>query len=110
MFAIGDESWPGLSKLAEECGEVVQVIGKLMGTRGEEEHWDGTNLTERLLDEMADLSAAMNFVMDKNPFTLEQSRVYQRRVLDKYNLFCDWHEREDPPPSMTRDEALEALE
>lgn len=40
MFAIGSPVWPGLSKLAEEAGETLQVVGKLMGTGGESAHWD----------------------------------------------------------------------
>lgn len=30
-FSIGGTLWPGLSKLIEECGEVLQVGGKLIG-------------------------------------------------------------------------------
>jgi NTP pyrophosphatase (non-canonical NTP hydrolase) len=110
MFAIGDEEWPGLSKLAEECGEVLQVIGKLMGTRGEEIHWDGQNLTESLLDEMADLRAAIDFVLEHNPFTGEQKAKYYQRYSKKMELFEDWHAHEDPPPPQNRAEALERLE
>ena len=29
-YSIGSDVWPGLSKLAEESGEVVQVIGKIV--------------------------------------------------------------------------------
>lgn len=30
MFSIGSKRWPGISKLIEECGEVLQIAGKLM--------------------------------------------------------------------------------
>ena len=29
-FAIESSHWAGLSKLNEECGEVIQVIGKIL--------------------------------------------------------------------------------
>lgn len=85
MFAIGSPQWPGLSKLAEESGEVVQVIGKLMGNGGERDHWDGTNLRARLFDEVADLLAACDFVVEMNGFNLEQRRQA------KLELFRKWH-------------------
>lgn len=97
MFAIGDKDWAGLSKLSEECGELTQVIGKLMGTRGQEEHWDGTNLTERLLEEMSDVQAALDFVLGNNPFTDEQKLEVKRRTVQKLILFQEWHNNEDPP-------------
>ena len=55
VFAIGALVWPGISKLLEEAGEVVQVGGKLLGTDGAEGHWDGSNLRTRLEDEIAEL-------------------------------------------------------
>lgn len=33
-FSLGSRTWPGLSKLVEECGEVLQIAGKIMGTGG----------------------------------------------------------------------------
>jgi NTP pyrophosphatase (non-canonical NTP hydrolase) len=54
MFAIGDNEWAGLSKLIEEAGEVIQVGGKLMGSRGDTNHWSG-DLREKLVEELGDL-------------------------------------------------------
>lgn len=101
MFAIGDREWPGLSKLAEECGEVGQVIGKLMGTRGQIHHWDGTNLATRLEEEMGDAKAAIDFVLTH--CSLSSSAVERRRQ-EKGRLFEKWHEEEDPPPSQAINE------
>lgn len=56
-FAIGGNVWPGVSKLIEEAGEVIQVCGKLIQTSGAHQHRDGSNLKERLEDEIADLMA-----------------------------------------------------
>jgi NTP pyrophosphatase (non-canonical NTP hydrolase) len=90
MFAIGDERWPGLSKLNEECGEVIQVIGKLMGARGVTDHWDGTNLKQRLIEELADLRAAIHLVTDLN-LSEQEFKLYLDRIDDKLTLFKQWH-------------------
>jgi NTP pyrophosphatase (non-canonical NTP hydrolase) len=76
-FAIGSETWPGISKLVEELGEVAQVAGKLIATGGEVRHWDGTDLRTRLEDELADLEAAIKFVMQHN--RLDADRIAERR-------------------------------
>lgn len=88
-FAIGSEVWPGLSKLIEECGEVQQVCGKLLGTDGKEEHWDGSNLRLRLEEEIADLRAAVSFVISRNGLNVER---IEERVYKKISLFNSWHD------------------
>lgn len=90
-YAIGSTEWPGLSKLAEEAGEVLQVIGKLMGTGGHPDHWDGSNLRTRLVEELADLAAAVGFVEDHN-FTEGEQREFRDRVAEKQRLFNSWRE------------------
>jgi NTP pyrophosphatase (non-canonical NTP hydrolase) len=88
-YAIGSDLWPGLSKLAEEAGEVAQVIGKIIGANGAVDHWDGgPPLNLRLEDEMADLMAAMIFVAHKNGCDLE--RMVDRSAA-KLTLFEQWH-------------------
>lgn len=89
-FSIGGNLWPGLSKLIEECGEVMQTAGKLIGSRGVVEHWDGTNLRDRLRDEMADLLAAISFVTNMNGLA-QDSMV--ARMEEKLARFNKWHER-----------------
>jgi NTP pyrophosphatase (non-canonical NTP hydrolase) len=88
MFSIGSKRWPGISKLIEECGEVTQVCGKLMGLRGELAHWDGTNLRERLQDELGDLLAAISFVIH---FCDLDDAAIQKRAYKKRALFEHWH-------------------
>jgi len=67
----------GIDKLNEECGEVVQVIGKFHGMGSVlGQHWDGTNLKERLEDEIADMIAAARFVALKH--SLDEQRINQR--------------------------------
>lgn len=91
MFAIGDRKWPGVSKLVEEIGELGQVLGKLMGSRGETQHWSG-NLWDMLHDEIGDVVAAVEFVITY--CQLDRKRIYERAT-KKLELFEKWH-REDP--------------
>jgi NTP pyrophosphatase (non-canonical NTP hydrolase) len=89
MFAIGDTEWPGISKLAEESGEVVQVIGKLMGTGGKLDHWDGSKLNEELNKEIGDLLAAIRFVVRHCP-NIDSNTINERADL-KLRRFEQWH-------------------
>lgn len=86
-YAIGSTRWPGLSKLIEEAGEVIQVAGKLLATGGAVDHWDGTNLRDRLIDEVGDLLAAVEFVAQANQIEAE----VMARAAEKLHLFRQWH-------------------
>lgn len=88
MFAIGDSEWPGLSKLSEESGEIVQVIGKLMGTGGNVQHWDGSNLKVELEKEIADVLAAIEFVSQRCDLDIN---AITNRMLLKLKRFEQWH-------------------
>ncbi len=88
-FSIGSEVWPGLSKLIEEAGEVMQVAGKLIGSRGQIAHFDGTDLKIRLEDELADLQAAIEFVSRFG--NLNFKRMDERRN-EKIDRFENWHD------------------
>lgn len=90
-FSIGGHVWPGISKLIEECGEVMQVAGKLMGSRGEPKHWDGTDLKVRIEEEIGDLLAAVDFVVKHN--RLDAQAIANRR-LKKLDRFDRWHRGE----------------
>lgn len=90
-FYIGAEQWNGLSKLIEECGEVQQVGGKLLGSDGAIEHWDGTNLKHRLEEEIADLTAAIQFFIAANGL---DTVTMTTRSIKKVNLFIEWDKRE----------------
>lgn len=78
MFAIGDKKWPGVSKLVEEIGELGQVLGKLMGSRGETDHWSG-NLLDMLYDEMGDVLGAIHFVAEY--CKLDWERIEKRATM-----------------------------
>ncbi len=87
-YSIGSSHWPGLSKLIEECGEVMQVGGKLMGTGGKAEHWDGSNLRVRLVEELGDLSAAILFFATVNGLDLHDLEARSIRKLAQFDV---WH-------------------
>jgi NTP pyrophosphatase (non-canonical NTP hydrolase) len=80
--------WPGTAKLAEECGEVIQIIAKLVATAGRTDHWSGLDLETELEDEIADVQAACAFVIEKNH--LDRARI-ERRTDQKQMLFGRWH-------------------
>ncbi len=88
MFAIGDAEWPGISKLIEEAGEVSQICGKLLGTGGVVQHWDGSDLKVELEKELADLLAAVEFVVKHS--NLDASTIKNRFAL-KLRRFEQWH-------------------
>jgi len=88
-YSIGRNHWTGLSKLIEETGEVSQVCGKILGTGGVEDHWDGSNLRTRLEEELADLTAAIAFVTSRNK--LDYAGI-QKRAMVKLAKFGEWHE------------------
>ena len=87
-FNIGSKKWPGLSKLIEEAGEVQQVCGKLIATDGEIAHWDGSNLKERLEQEIGDLLAACKFV---ERYCDLDARAISVRSVQKMATFVGWH-------------------
>lgn len=89
-FAIGAEHWSGLSKLVEEAGEVTQVAGKLMGSFGDPNHFDGSDLRVSLREEIADLEAALAFFKSANFSSREQIDMAER-TREKRSLFNMWH-------------------
>lgn len=96
-YSIGADKWPGLSKLAEEAGEVLQVIGKIVGASGSVDHWDGgPPLDQRLLDEMADVWAAILYVT--SACDLDRNQLFERTEA-KFVLFQKWHAESRPAAS-----------
>lgn len=87
-FSIGSPNLPGLSKLVEEMGEVQQVVGKIMGLGHAGDHWDGTNLKDRLEEELADNMAAICFVAAANDLDLD--KILARSVA-KQDTYGRWH-------------------
>lgn len=86
-FSIGGDLWPGLSKLIEEAGEVIQVAGKLMGSEGRTDHWSG-DLRKMLVEELGDLQAAIAFFVVTNGLDDE---AIDDRMTRKLITFKQWH-------------------
>ena len=87
-FVMGSRIWPGLAKLLEECGEVTQVCGKAIQMGGELEHYDGSNIEERFIEELGDLQAAIDFFVMKNNLSLNAIKA---RAAGKMMNFLEWH-------------------
>lgn len=94
-FSIGSVLWPGVSKLIEEVGELGQVLGKLIAVAGETKHWSG-NLREKLVEEIGDVYAALDFVVYYN-FGQEETRQIRLRREKKLATFTEWHRNPKPP-------------
>ncbi|WP_432972405.1 hypothetical protein [Dactylosporangium sp. CA-233914] len=86
-YEIGSETWPGLAKLAEEAGELIQILAKLVGASGRERYYDGTDLRARLIEECGDLTAAIAFFTETNGLSAE----VDDRARQKLALFRQWH-------------------
>jgi NTP pyrophosphatase (non-canonical NTP hydrolase) len=98
-YSIGSDHWPGLAKAMEECGELVQAAAKIMASGGEDTHWDGQGSPfTRLEDEIADVRAALLFLIEVNP-VLDRRQV-ETRTARKLALFRAWHEQysQEPQP------------
>ena len=93
-FQFASDVWPGLAKLSEECGEVVQVVGKIIGTAGTMEFRDGRKVgRERLVDELGDLTAIAQFVID-HALTKDERTEVTRRARRKRAQFKEWRKTE----------------
>lgn len=95
-FAIGSTVWPGASKLLEEMGELQQVLGKLIAVAGADQHWDG-DLVPRIVDEVADVYAALDLFKELNLSEIGKAELLERRWR-KVQLFFEWHRSGDPRP------------
>ena len=99
-YSIGSSHWPGLSKVIEECGELMQVAGKLLGTGGKAEHWDGSDLRVRLVEEVGDLRAALDYFTRHN-MTEAEGLALEARTAAKVQLFEKWHREQGDTQSIT---------
>lgn len=87
--SIGQEVWPGLLKAVEEGGELQQVIGKLLAYPVGTHPDGGPHLRIRLTNEVADLMAALDFVVLANGLDAAAIGV---RVAEKFARFYQWHQ------------------
>jgi hypothetical protein len=94
-FALGSAIWPGTSKLIEEQGELLQVLGKLLALGGSTEHWSG-DLRKMLVEEIADVQAALTVFQDLN-LTHDERMAIIERTHKKILLFSEWNRNPQPP-------------
>lgn len=87
-YSIGSSTWNGLTKVVEEAGEVVQVGAKIMGNNGERIHFDGSDLNARMVEELGDLKAAIQFFIENNDFDPAE---IEARADKKMALFNQWN-------------------
>jgi hypothetical protein len=87
-FAMATKVWPGTVKLIEEMGELQQVLGKLIMTGGDTKHWSG-DLRPRLVEELADVMAALQFFSMANLST-DEIKATLARSDEKLVLFHEW--------------------
>ena len=108
-FSIGSKVWPGTSKLIEEMGELQQVLGKLIASHGDPAHWSG-DLRAKLVEEIADVRAAMSFFCELN-VSRETFRDIDRRTKEKWELFLKWHNEQSvpTPPNVEHNEWVIAM-
>jgi len=87
-YCIGSNVWNGLAKVIEECGELQQVCGKLIGNEGGTNYWDDVDLVKKFTEEIGDLQAALDFFVETNP--LDAYKIQQRRER-KLKKFFKWN-------------------
>jgi len=79
----------GLTKLIEECGELIQIAAKKQAFMDTDQHPDGKgSMKRRLEEEMADVIASCMLV-SKN-FELDGDFMAER-MEKKLKLFTSWH-------------------
>ena len=79
----------GFSKLAEETGELQQVIGKVLayGLKCDNHPDGGKPLADRFIEESGDVIASIYFIVQKYNLNIN---AIDRRVSDKLIIFKQW--------------------
>lgn len=84
--------WPGMAKLVEESGEVGQICGKIMAVFGSTTYYDGTDLKAELEKELADLQAAITFLITEK--SLDVAAIENRKQ-EKLLKYYHWKARNE---------------
>lgn len=78
----------GLTKLIEECGELVQILAKKTAyPTGKYPTRKFKDINARIVEEMGDVLAAMEFVVDK--FELPGDEI-EERMNTKLKKYKEW--------------------
>lgn len=94
-FTFGQDIWPGLAKLQEEMNELDTVLAKIQGLGGGTDYWGGRDLRPELLNEIADVRAALDFFLENSNFSGEEILNVFIRSDTKQKLFDKWHKGEN---------------
>lgn len=86
-YTMQNRNWPGMAKVIEEAGEVLQLCGKIMSIRGATTYFKGEDLRNELQDEIGDLLASLNFLIDENKLDKD---VIRNRIIHKLDKYADW--------------------
>jgi NTP pyrophosphatase (non-canonical NTP hydrolase) len=82
-FTIGQDIYPGLAKLIEECGEIIQEAGKLIAYP-DGQHPDGRgDIRDRLAGEIGDVLGCIDFFLSQNEQTISQRVVREHREVKR---------------------------
>lgn len=87
-YNFGDRKWPGLSKVLEECGEVSQVLAKLVGSNGNLDYFGKGSLEDKIVEELGDLHAAITWFIQHNDIS---AKKVARRSQEKQAKYTKWH-------------------
>lgn len=82
----------GLPKLIEEASEMTVIAGKMLNCPNSDIYWDGTVLSKRLMEEMADTLAAIEFCCGK--MGLDQTHI-RIRQMEKLRMYRRWDQEND---------------
>lgn len=80
--------WRGVHKLQEEMGELQQVLGKLC-TYPLNNHPDKEDWRKKLIEELADVTAALSYFTNVNLTLLEAEKIAARANV-KFAKFNQW--------------------
>lgn len=81
---IVKEYWKGIGKVSEECGELLQVVGKAIAFPVGN-HPDGKgNVRKRFIEEIADVYAALDYFCEANNIEFRLTKGRRKHKLDKF--------------------------
>ena len=86
-YAVASTVLPGLAKMAQESAELTHVIMRIMEVGGMD-HWRG-NQRQNLLDEMADVLAAIKYFGHRN-LTYGERLNLEANSLTKFTKTLEW--------------------
>lgn len=85
-----DVVWPGVAKMVEEMHELGVPLGKLIMRQGDTNYWGGRDLRPEIVDEAADVMAAVVFMATAN-FTVDEMLKFSTRYEHKFGVYMRWH-------------------